>query len=96
MSAPVLDSRADQTLEVRRTTFLTSLSDLARDDQRRVIRALEQLDSDERTPALRVHRLQGSRTGLWTASASKSLRITFLRLEAGRKLLVECSQYCGD
>jgi mRNA-degrading endonuclease YafQ of YafQ-DinJ toxin-antitoxin module len=79
-----------------RTTFLNSLSDLARDDQRRVIRALEQLDVDERTPSLRVHRLQGSRAGLWSASASKSLRITFLRLDAGRKLLVDCSQHYGD
>ncbi len=79
-----------------RATFLTSLSDLARDDQRRVIRALEQLDRDERTPSLRVHRLHGSRAGLWSASASRSLRITFLRLEDGRKLLVECSQHYGD
>jgi len=33
-----------------RATFLNSLSDLARDDQRRVVRSLEQLDDDERTP----------------------------------------------
>jgi hypothetical protein len=79
-----------------RNTFLNSLSDLASDDQRRVIRALEQLDTDERIPSLRVHQLQGSRTGLWSASASKSLRITFLRLEGGRKLLVHCSQHYGD
>jgi hypothetical protein len=46
-----------------RTTFLNSLSDLARDDQRRVIRALEQLDADERVLSLRVHQLKGSRAG---------------------------------
>jgi len=95
-SGPVPDPRAFQTLELMRATFLTSLSDLAREDQRRVIRALEQLDMDERTPSLRVHRLQGSRAGLWSASASRSLRITFLRLEGGHKLLVECSQHYGD
>ncbi len=90
------DPRAYQTLEFMQTTFLVSLSDLARDDQRRVIRALAQLDVDERTPSLRVHQLQGSRAGLWSASASRSLRITFMRLEGGRKLLVECSQHYDD
>ncbi len=90
------DSRAYSTLEFMRTIFLTSLSDMARDDQRRVIRALEQLDGDERTPSLRVHQMKGTRTGLWSASASKSLRMTFLRLDGGRKLLVECNQHYGD
>jgi hypothetical protein len=92
----VPDVRAYQALEFLRTSFLTSLSDLARDDQRRVIRALEQLDSDERTLSLRVHRLQGSQAGLWSASASRSLRISFLRLDRGRKLMLECSQHYGD
>jgi hypothetical protein len=92
----VPDPRAYRTIEFMRATFLHSLSDLARDDQRRVIRALEQLDADERIPSLRVHQLKGSRAGLWSASASRSLRITFLRLEGGRKLLVECSQHYGD
>lgn len=90
------DAQAYQTLEFMRATFLTSLSDLAREDQRRIIRALEQLDIDERTPALRVHRLQGSKSGLWSASPSKSLRLTFVRLGEGRKLLVECSHHYGD
>lgn len=90
------DPRTYQTLEFMRATFLTSLSDLARDDRRRVIRALEQLDSGERTLSLRVHRLHGSRADLWSASASRSLRITFPRLGGGRKLLVECSQHYGD
>jgi len=92
----VPDVRAYQALEFLRTSFLTSLSDLARDDQRRVSRALEQLDSDERTLSLRVHRLQGSQAGLWSASASRSLRISFLRLDRGRKLMLECSQHYGD
>jgi len=79
-----------------RTTFLDSLSALAQDDQRRVIRALERLDVDERAPSLRVHQLKGSQSGLWSASASRSLRITFLRLDGGHKLLVECSHHYGD
>lgn len=90
------DARAYQTLEFMQATFLPSLSDLARDDQRRVIRALEQLDDDERTLSLRVHRLHGARAGLWSASASRGLRITFLRLDHGRKLMLECSQHYGD
>ena len=94
-SVPVPDPRAYRKPEFMRTTFLHSLSDLARDDQRRVIRALQQLDADERILSLRVHQLRGSRAGLWSASASRSLRITFLRLEGGRKLLVECSQHYG-
>lgn len=90
------DPRAYQTLEFVRSTFLVSFSDLAREDQRRVIRVLEQLDSDERIPALRVHPLRGTRKGVWSASASRSLRILFLRLDAGRKLLMECNHHYGD
>src|SRR4051812_15950931 len=95
-SMPVPDARAYRSLEFMRATFLSSLSDLARDDQRRIIRALEQLDDDERTPSLRVHRLHGSRVELWSASASRNLRLSCLRLDSGRKLLVDCSQHYGD
>lgn len=90
------DPRAYHTLEFMRATFLNSLSDIAPDDQRRVIRAIEQLDDNERMPSLRVHQLKGSKTGFWSASASRSLRITFLRLTDGRKLLVDCSQHYDD
>jgi hypothetical protein len=69
---------------------------LSRADQRRVRRALRQLDSDEKTPALRVHQLSGQQAGLWTAYASRSLRITFERLEGGAKRLVESSHHYGD
>jgi hypothetical protein len=34
--------------------------------------------------AARGHDHEGSRAGLWSASAPRSLRITFLRLEGGR------------
>ncbi len=32
----------------------------------------------------------------WTVYASKSLRVTFERLEAGRKQLIEASHHYGD
>jgi hypothetical protein len=79
----VPDPRAYRTLEFMRTTFLNSLSDLARDDQRRMIRALELLDVDEPVLSLRVHHLKGSRAGLWSASASRNLRITFYAWRVG-------------
>jgi mRNA-degrading endonuclease YafQ of YafQ-DinJ toxin-antitoxin module len=62
-------------------------------DRRRFRRALERLDRDVRHPSLRVHALQGSLTGLWSASASDELRLTFQRLEGGRKRLIECSRH---
>ena len=40
------DPRTHRLLGLARATALTSMSDLAREDQRRVIRALEQLDTD--------------------------------------------------
>lgn len=76
--------------------FLQDLTRLARDDQRRVLRALAQLDADERTPSLRIHPLQGKDAGLWSASASTSLRITFERLDNGRKSILGCSHHYGD
>ena len=89
------DPRSYQALEFT-PAFLDSLTDLARDDQRRVIRALIQLDQNERVPALRVHKLQGTKEGIWSASASRNLRITFERLEDGHKLLLDCSHHYGD
>jgi mRNA-degrading endonuclease YafQ of YafQ-DinJ toxin-antitoxin module len=61
-----------------------------------VLRALEKLDTDEHTPSLHVHELQGQDKGVWSAAASKSLRITFEQLGAGRKLLLACSPHYGD
>ena len=61
---------------------------------RKVIRkALRLLDSDEKHPSLRVHQLQGDLTGLWSASASDVLRLTFVRTRQGRKTLVSCSRH---
>ncbi len=76
--------------------FLDSMIGLSSTDQRRIRRALRQLDSNELTPALHVHQLKGQQAGLWTAYASRSLRITFERLEGGQKRLIEASQHYGD
>lgn len=73
------------------TQSLTQLSSL-----RRIFRALEQLDADEHTPSLHIHQLGGTEAGLWTAYASRGLRITFERLEGGRKRLIEASYHYGD
>lgn len=62
-------------------------------DLRRVLRALTLLDTNERHPSLRVHQLRGELEGVWSASASDELRITFERLEGGRKRLLTRSRH---
>ena len=76
--------------------FLDDLTRLASDDQRRVLRALAKLDTAEQTPSLRIHEMHGNAAGQWSATASKSLRITFERLEQGRKRILGCSHHYGD
>jgi len=76
--------------------FLDRVFALSSTDQRRIRRVLRQLDTDETTLSLHMHQLRGQQAGLWTAYASKSLRITFERLEGGRKRLIEASQHYGD
>ena len=83
-------------LVVSTPEFLLSFTALSREDQRRVLRALTLLDDHERHPSLRVHQLRGELAGLWSASASSGLRITFQRLADGRKVLVEASHHYGD
>lgn len=51
------------------------------------------LDENERHPSLRVHELSGDMNGIWSASASDELRIEFVRLEGGRKLLLRCTRH---
>jgi hypothetical protein len=58
--------------------------------------ALDLLEESDRHPSLNIHQLKGQQAGLWTAYASKSLRITFERREGGRKRLIEASQHYGD
>jgi hypothetical protein len=76
--------------------FLEALTHLARADQRRVLRALVLLATDERHPSLRVHGLQGKHDGQWSAAASDALRITFERLDEGHKRILSCSHHYGD
>lgn len=76
--------------------FLDTLTRLSQADQRRILRALLLLDADDRHPSLNVHQLKGKEAGLWAAYATKSLRITFRRLDGGRKELDAASQHYGD
>lgn len=78
------------------TDFLATYQRLSTTDQGRVSHALELLDQNERHPSLNVHQLKGQQAGVWAAYASKSLRITFERLEGGRKRLLGASQHYGD
>jgi len=78
------------------TEFTDSLARLSPADLRRVSAALRQLDIDEKTASLQVHQLSGKQAGTWTAYATKKLRITFERLEGGRKRLLEANQHYGD
>ena len=77
------------------TAFFESFtrSGFSATDQRRFVRVLELLDANEQFPSLRVHQLHGVEAGLWSASTSGSLRITFKRLADGRKELIECSRH---
>lgn len=62
-------------------------------ERRQFIKALRLLDTDERHPSLRVHHLHGEEEGVWSASASDELRMTFPRREGGRKLMLLCSRH---
>lgn len=62
-------------------------------DRQRIIRALRLLDTNERHLSLRVHELRGPLVGVWSASASDELRLTFSRIGEGRKVLLTCSRH---
>ncbi|HEY2958021.1 MAG TPA: Killer protein [Actinomycetota bacterium] len=62
-------------------------------DRAAIRKALRLLDSDEQHPSLRVHELQGDLAGLWSVSASSSLRLTFVRAGQGRKTMVSCTRH---
>ena len=76
-------------------TFLETFGskDLTAAERRAIRKALRLLDTDERHPSLRVHQLQGDLAGLWSASASEVLRLTFQRTPHGRKTLVRCTRH---
>ena len=62
-------------------------------DRRQFRKALRLLDQDETHPSLPVHELGGNLAGLWSASASDVLRMTFVRLPEGRKAMLTCSRH---
>lgn len=78
------------------TEFMDSLERFSPADLRRIVTALKRLDADERYPSLNVHQLKGTEAGLWAAYATKSIRITFRRLDDGRKELDRASHHYGD
>ena len=76
-------------------TFLETFGskDFTVADRKAMRKALRLLDHDEKHPSLRVHQLGGDLAGLWSASASDSLRLTFIRTDRGRKTLLSCSRH---
>jgi hypothetical protein len=79
-------------------TFLESLAgrDFSANERRAFVKALSVLDSDEQHPSLRVHQLRAPLAGVWSASASRSLRMTFIRESEGVKIMLTCSHHYGD
>jgi mRNA-degrading endonuclease YafQ of YafQ-DinJ toxin-antitoxin module len=69
---------------------------LTASDQAAILRALRLLDENDRHPSLRVHELQGRDRGIWSASASRSLRIHFQRAGDGRKRELLVSKHYTD
>jgi mRNA-degrading endonuclease YafQ of YafQ-DinJ toxin-antitoxin module len=76
-------------------TFLETYGsrDFSDADRKAFRKALRLLDTNERHPSLRVHELRGDLAGIWSASASGSLRMTFTRLPDNRKLMLTCSRH---
>jgi hypothetical protein len=79
-------------------TFLETLLDkeFSASDRRAFVKALLLLDSNEKHPSLRVHALRDPLAGFWSVSASRSLRMTFIREADGIKRLMTCSHHDGD
>jgi hypothetical protein len=79
-------------------TFLETLLDkeFSPSDRRAFVKALLLLDSNEKHPSLRVHALREPLDGFWSVSASRSLRMTFIREAEGIKRLMTCSHRYGD
>jgi hypothetical protein len=59
----------------------------------RILRALGHLETNERHPSLRVHLLKRELRNQWSASASDEIRITFRRLDGGRKELIAVTRH---
>ena len=56
-------------------------------ERAQILKAFHLLDTDERHPSLRIHVLRGDLDGVWSASASDSLRLTFERLGGAKKMM---------
>jgi mRNA-degrading endonuclease YafQ of YafQ-DinJ toxin-antitoxin module len=84
-------------LELTRT-FLETLcsSEFSFAERRQFLNALDLLEANERHPSLRVHQLKGELAGIWSASASRRLRITFERRAGGVKRLLACTRHYDD
>jgi hypothetical protein len=85
----------DYTTLLFTSAFLDTLTakEFTAADRRRFLQAVRLLDTNERHPSLRIHQLQGDMAGLWSASASDALRITFERIDSGQKRLIACSRH---
>lgn len=79
-------------------TFLETLTgkDFSAAERRAFIKALSLLDADESHPSLRVHELRPPLADIRSASASRSLRMTFMRDGRGMKIILTCSHHYGD
>jgi hypothetical protein len=90
----------DETLRSLRftMTFLESLLDkeFSASDRRAFVKALPLLDSNEKHPSLRIHELKDALAGFWSVSASRFLRMTFIREAEGVKCMLTCSHHYGD
>lgn len=78
------------------TEFMASLGDFSSKDLRRISTAMKQLDVNEGTTGLNIHLLEPKKNGIWAAYVTKSIRITFRRLDGGRKELLAASHHYGD
>ena len=77
-------------------TFLESLADgkeFRQSERKAFLVALRALDQNEKQPSLRVHQLGRDLLGIWSASASDNLRMTFIRSPNGRKIMLTCSHH---
>jgi mRNA-degrading endonuclease YafQ of YafQ-DinJ toxin-antitoxin module len=85
-----------QTLDLT-DTFLESFADkkFGKADRKAFQKALRLLDQNEKHPSLRVHELKPPLQGIWSASASDELRMTFRR-NRDRKTMLTCSRHYGD
>ena len=79
-------------------TFLATLAgrEFSASERRAFIKSLALLDEDDSHPSLRVHELRSPLAGIWSASASRSLRMTFVPESRGLKIMLTCSHHYGD